>query len=176
MSTINEVAAGPLPDGRRPDSEQGGSGSVGRAQAAILVSGCSYSGMRPVSLDMDPVLVLARLHEVVGGLAPQSELGIGPAGLFQPKGQFRRNCRVSFEHANAYGGQRRAPAAFRSRSDRAVSDSFRGCCARDAEDRPSPCFRLLLVVIDQVDVVSVAVLETKGDRPISGFRDAPVPL
>lgn len=35
----------------------------------------SHRRLQPVSLDMDPVLVLARVHEIVGSLASQLELG-----------------------------------------------------------------------------------------------------
>ena len=43
------------------------------------LSDASLRGLRPVSLDLDPVLVLAYLHEIVGSLASQPELAFRPA-------------------------------------------------------------------------------------------------
>ena len=42
-----------------------------------------FSHRRPwlVALDIDPILVLARLDEIVGRLPAQPELGIGPASF-----------------------------------------------------------------------------------------------
>ena len=39
----------------------------------------SHQGLRPVSLYLDPVLVLVYLHEIVGSLASHPELGFRPA-------------------------------------------------------------------------------------------------
>ena len=58
----------------------------------------SHRGLWAVSLDMDPVLVLACLHEIVGGLASQPELGIRPACLLQPERHLRRDCRAAVEN------------------------------------------------------------------------------
>ena len=41
--------------------------------------------LRDVSLDVDPIFVLARLREIPCGLPPQPELGIGPTCLLQPQ-------------------------------------------------------------------------------------------
>ena len=55
-------------------------------------------GLRPVPLDMDPVLVLARQLQIVVSLASQPELGVRPACLLQPERHLRRDCRVAVEN------------------------------------------------------------------------------
>ena len=64
----------------------------------------------------------------------------------------------------------------RLRSNRAAPDSSCGCCVRDAEDRSSPYSCLPLVVVGQVDVVSITVLNAKCHSPVARDRDPPVPL
>ena len=51
-----------------------------------------------VSPDCDLVLSPPRLHEIIGGLASQPELGIGPACLFEADRHFGRDARVAIEN------------------------------------------------------------------------------
>ena len=52
----------------------------------------------------------------------------------------------------------------------------RGYCVRDAADCSSPCCCLLLVVVDQVDVVGIAIFEAEDHPPVAGNCNAPVPV
>ena len=59
-----------------------------------------------VALDIDPILVLARLDEIVGRLPAEPELGIGPARLLKPDGHLRRNRRAAVQYAREMCGGR----------------------------------------------------------------------
>ena len=54
--------------------------------------------LRLVSLDVDPVFVLARLDEIPTGLSAQPELGIGPARFLETNGHLRGDSRVAVQN------------------------------------------------------------------------------
>ena len=45
--------------------------------------------LRLVTFDLDPVFFFARLRQIVSGLPPQPELGVGPSCLLQSDGHLR---------------------------------------------------------------------------------------